>query len=90
MSELLRVRGLGKRFGGVQAVRDVDRDVGAGERRAILGPNGAGKSTFFNLIAGDLAPSEGTIELLGRDVTAMAVRRPRRASSPPTESHAAR
>jgi branched-chain amino acid transport system ATP-binding protein len=72
---LLRVRGLGKRFGGVQAVREVDLDVGAGERRAILGPNGAGKSTFFNLIAGDLAPSEGTIELLGRDVTAMAVRR---------------
>jgi branched-chain amino acid transport system ATP-binding protein len=46
-----------------------------GERRAILGPNGAGKSTFFNLIAGDIAPSQGRVELFGRDVTAMAVSR---------------
>jgi branched-chain amino acid transport system ATP-binding protein len=74
-SPLLRVRGLGRRFGGVHAVRHVDLEVGAGERRAILGPNGAGKSTLFNLIAGDLPPTEGTIELFGRDVTTMAVRR---------------
>jgi branched-chain amino acid transport system ATP-binding protein len=72
---LLRVRGLGRRFGGVHAVRGVDLEVGAGERRAILGPNGAGKSTFFNLIAGDVEPSEGTVELFGRDVTTMSVRR---------------
>ena len=75
MSALLRARGLGRRFGGVHAVRGVDLEVGAGERRAILGPNGAGKSTFFNLIAGDIAPTEGTVELFGRDVTAMAVRK---------------
>jgi branched-chain amino acid transport system ATP-binding protein len=75
MSALLRVRGLGRRFGGVQAVRGVDLEVQPGERRAILGPNGAGKSTFFNLIAGDIAPTEGTVELFGRDVTAMAVRK---------------
>jgi branched-chain amino acid transport system ATP-binding protein len=71
----VRVRGLGRRFGGVHAVRGVDLEVDAGERRAILGPNGAGKSTFFNLIAGDIAPTEGTIELFGRDVTSLAVRR---------------
>jgi branched-chain amino acid transport system ATP-binding protein len=75
MSALLRARGLGRRFGGVAAVRNVSLEVEAGERRAILGPNGAGKSTFFNLIAGDLAPTEGTVELFGRDVTAMAVRK---------------
>jgi branched-chain amino acid transport system ATP-binding protein len=75
MSATLRVRGLGRRFGGVDAVRGVDLDVDAGERRAILGPNGAGKSTLFNLIAGDVVPSGGTVELFGRDVTAMAVRR---------------
>jgi branched-chain amino acid transport system ATP-binding protein len=75
VSAALRARGLGRRFGGVRAVRDVDLDVEAGERRAILGPNGAGKSTFFNLIAGDIAPSEGTVELFGRNVTAMAVRK---------------
>jgi len=72
---MLRVRGLGRRFGGVQAVKDVDFDVAPGERRAVLGPNGAGKSTFFNLIAGDIAPTQGTVELFGRDVTAMPVRR---------------
>ncbi len=72
---LLRVRGLTRYFGAVPAVRDVDLDVLAGERRAILGPNGAGKSTLFNLIAGDLAPSEGSVELFGRDVTTLAVRK---------------
>jgi branched-chain amino acid transport system ATP-binding protein len=72
---VLRARGLGRRFGGVRAVCGVDLDVLPGERRAILGPNGAGKSTFFNLIAGDLRPSEGRIELFGRDVTTMPVRR---------------
>jgi branched-chain amino acid transport system ATP-binding protein len=72
---LLRVRGLSRYFGAVPAVRGVDLDVAPGERRAILGPNGAGKSTLFNLIAGDLAPSEGTVELFGRDVTTLAVRK---------------
>jgi branched-chain amino acid transport system ATP-binding protein len=75
MSALLSVRGLGRRFGGVRAVHDVSLEVGAGERRAILGPNGAGKSTFFNLIAGDIPPTDGTISLFGQDVTAMAVRK---------------
>jgi branched-chain amino acid transport system ATP-binding protein len=72
---LLRLRGLGRRFGGVHAVRDVDLEVLPGERRAILGPNGAGKSTLFNLIAGDLRPSDGTVELFGRDVSMLPVRK---------------
>jgi branched-chain amino acid transport system ATP-binding protein len=42
-----------------------------GERRAILGPNGAGKTTLFNVIAGDLPPSAGRVELFGEDVTAL-------------------
>jgi branched-chain amino acid transport system ATP-binding protein len=71
----LRLRGVGKRFGGVQAVREVDLDVTPGERRAILGPNGAGKTTLFNLIAGDFEPTAGTIEILGEDVTAQPARR---------------
>jgi branched-chain amino acid transport system ATP-binding protein len=72
---ILRLRGIGRRFGGVQAVRDVDLDVAHGERRAILGPNGAGKTTLFNLIAGDFAPTSGTIELMGRDVTNLPARK---------------
>ena len=45
---ILRLRGVGRRFGGVQAVKSVDLDVDHGERRAVLGPNGAGKTTLFN------------------------------------------
>ena len=66
---ILRLRGIGRRFGGLLAVRDVDLDVAHGERRAILGPNGAGKTTLFNVISGDVTPTSGTIEFLGDDVT---------------------
>jgi branched-chain amino acid transport system ATP-binding protein len=66
---ILRLRGVGRRFGGVHAVRDVDLEVRAGERRAILGPNGAGKTTLFNLISGEFPPTSGTVELFGTDVT---------------------
>ena len=65
----LRLRGVGRRFGGLLAVHDVDLDVVHGERRAILGPNGAGKTTLFNVICGDMPPSSGTVELFGEDVT---------------------
>ena len=68
---ILRLRGIGRRFGGLHAVRDVDLDVTHGERRAILGPNGAGKTTLFNVISGDVGPSAGTIEFLGEDVSAL-------------------
>jgi len=63
------LRGVGRRYGGLHAVRDIDLDVAYGERRAILGPNGAGKTTLFNVISGDVAESSGTIEFLGRDTT---------------------
>jgi branched-chain amino acid transport system ATP-binding protein len=66
---ILRLRGIGRRFGGLHAVRDVDLDVAHGERRAILGPNGAGKTTLFNVISGDFPPSSGTIEFHGEEIT---------------------
>jgi branched-chain amino acid transport system ATP-binding protein len=66
---ILRLRGIGRRFGGLHAVRDVDLDVAYGERRAILGPNGAGKTTLFNVISGDFPPSTGTIEFQGEEIT---------------------
>jgi branched-chain amino acid transport system ATP-binding protein len=71
----LRLRGVGRRFGGLHAVRDVDLDIVPGERRAILGPNGAGKTTLFNVISGDLPATSGRIELLGLDVTSEPARR---------------
>jgi branched-chain amino acid transport system ATP-binding protein len=66
---ILRLRGVGRRFGGLDAVREVDLDFAHGERRAILGPNGAGKTTLFNLIAGDDRPTTGAISFLGNEVT---------------------
>jgi branched-chain amino acid transport system ATP-binding protein len=71
---ILRLRGVGRRFGGLQAVRDVDLAVTPGERRGILGPNGAGKTTLFNVIAGDIPPSSGRVELFERDVTPLPAR----------------
>ncbi len=72
---ILRLRGVGRRFGGVHAVRDVDLEVKPGERRAILGPNGAGKTTLFNLISGEFPPTAGDIELFGNDVTGQPARK---------------
>jgi len=63
------LRGVGRRFGGVHAVRGVELEVRPGERRAILGPNGAGKTTLFNLISGEFPPTTGSVELFGVDVT---------------------
>jgi branched-chain amino acid transport system ATP-binding protein len=66
---ILRLSGVGRRFGGVHAVRGVELEVRPGERRAILGPNGAGKTTLFNLISGEFPPTTGSVELFGVDVT---------------------
>jgi branched-chain amino acid transport system ATP-binding protein len=72
---ILRLRGVGRRFGGVRAVADTDLEVAPGERRAILGPNGAGKTTLFNLISGEFPPTAGRVELFGRDVTRLPARK---------------
>lgn len=71
---ILRLRGVGRRFGGLRAVDGVDLGLRAGDRRTILGPNGAGKTTLFNLIAGEFEPTDGTIELFGVDVTEVPAR----------------
>ena len=69
---VLRVEGLAKRFGGLQALGGVDLLVAPGEFRAIIGPNGAGKSTFFNALTGLLKPDSGRIVFEGRDVAGKA------------------
>jgi len=56
-------------FGGLLALGGIDLDVAQGERLAILGPNGAGKTTLFNVIAGDLHPTGGTVVINGADCT---------------------
>ena len=65
----LATRGLCKRFGGITATDDVALVLAHGARHALIGPNGAGKTTLVNLLTGVLAPSAGTIELDGRDIT---------------------
>ena len=68
---LLETRKLGKTFGGLSAVQDIDFSVGQGQIVSVIGPNGAGKSTFFNLITGLYKPSAGQVLLQGRDVTGL-------------------
>jgi ABC-type branched-subunit amino acid transport system ATPase component/ABC-type branched-subunit amino acid transport system permease subunit len=65
---LLQIDHALKKFGGVIAVNDVSFNVRAREIVALIGPNGAGKSTTFNLITGVLAPSGGTISVLGQKI----------------------
>lgn len=69
--EALRIEGLTKQFGGVDAVSNVSFAVSVGERLAIIGPNGAGKTTLFNLINGQLSPTAGRIHFFGQDVTSL-------------------
>src|SRR5690242_3390662 len=62
----LRAEGLSKHFGGVAALADVDLTLLAGEVHALLGANGAGKSTLVKLLAGNLLPDSGHIEVRGK------------------------
>ncbi|MEV1130718.1 ABC transporter ATP-binding protein [Agromyces sp. NPDC049794] len=71
----LVISDLGKRFGGVQAVDNISLELGASERIGVIGPNGAGKTTLFKVIAGDLPPTTGSVEMFGRDVTRMGTAR---------------
>jgi branched-chain amino acid transport system ATP-binding protein/branched-chain amino acid transport system permease protein len=68
---LLAVRGLSKRFGGVQAVHDLSFDVAPGEILGLIGPNGAGKTTAFNLISGFLVPDDGDVVFDGRSLVGL-------------------
>ena len=66
---LLEASNIIKTFGGFRAVDGASLTVNEGEIIGLIGPNGAGKSTFFNCLAGDAQPTEGTIHFLGRDMT---------------------
>lgn len=66
---VLRTEGLGRRFGGLQAVADVSFSVPQGQTLGVIGPNGAGKSTFINLVTGHIRPTSGRVIIDGRDMT---------------------
>lgn len=69
---LLSVRGVSKRFGGLQVVDDVSFEVLQGAIKGLIGPNGAGKTTLFNLITGFLRPDRGSIVFDGTEVQGLA------------------
>ncbi len=74
---LLRAKEITRVWGGLIALNRVSLQLERHSVHAVIGPNGAGKSTLINILSGELSPSSGRIELLGRDVTAWS--QPRRA-----------
>jgi branched-chain amino acid transport system ATP-binding protein len=72
MAELLEVKSLTKRFGGLVAVNGISFVVREGEILSVIGPNGAGKSTLFKLIASFMRPSDGEVLLRGARISGLA------------------
>ena len=70
-SPVLKVTGLKKAYGAIQAVGGVSFEVRPGEIFGVIGPNGSGKTTLFNSMLGQITPDEGKIELNGQDVTTL-------------------
>jgi branched-chain amino acid transport system ATP-binding protein len=68
---MLEVRQLGKFFGGLAALGDLDMDVRDSEVLGVIGPNGAGKTTLFNVISGSYPPTRGSVRFDGRDITGL-------------------
>ncbi len=71
MSALLEVEQVSRRFGGLNALKNVTFSVSAGEIVGLIGPNGAGKTTCFNVVSGVLPPSDGSIRFKGRSIVGM-------------------
>ncbi len=68
-SPLLKISGLYKNFGGVQAIDDLNFEVAEGELLGMIGPNGSGKTTAVNLITGFVKPTEGEVRYRGKNIT---------------------
>jgi branched-chain amino acid transport system ATP-binding protein len=68
---ILETAALGKNFGGLHAVKNVDLHLPRGQIRAIIGPNGAGKTTLVNMISGRIRPTSGRVRFKDRDITAL-------------------
>src|SRR5213592_3050764 len=73
MTHVLKVSGVSKRFGGLQALSEVGITIEPSQIYGLIGPNGAGKTTFFNVITGLYSPDSGTFELGGRPYKPSAV-----------------
>lgn len=71
MKNMLQIRLLTKRYGGLLATDQLSLSLAAGELHAIIGPNGAGKTTLIAQLSGEVAPDSGSIEFDGHDITAL-------------------
>ena len=70
---VLKVSNLVKRFGGLTATDNLSLELHKGEIHAVIGPNGAGKTTMIGQLIGELRPDAGSIQFMGRDITALPV-----------------
>jgi len=70
---LITVDSISKRFGGLEAVKDLSFSVYKGEIMGLIGPNGAGKTSVFNLISGFVIPDKGTITFRGKNITSLKI-----------------
>ena len=68
---MLKLSGIGKRFGGLSALDEISFSVVKGSITGIIGPNGAGKTTLFNVATGIYPPSQGAVLLEGKDISAL-------------------
>lgn len=84
---VLRVESVSKRFGGLEALRNVTFSLYEGQIKALIGPNGAGKTTLFNLVSAVDSPSEGRIVFAGKELTGMTSDRACRAGIGRTFQH---
>lgn len=66
---VFRLRGVGKTYGTLHALRDIDLEIGRGEQVALVGPSGAGKSTLIGLLNGTISPGAGDLLTLGQDLS---------------------
>jgi branched-chain amino acid transport system ATP-binding protein len=71
MTALLEASGVGKRFGGVQALSGVSFAISQGDIYGLIGPNGAGKTTLFNLLTGIYTPDDGSFRLGGQSIAGL-------------------
>ena len=69
MSLAVELQHVTKNYGLYPALRDINLEVKSGETVAFLGPNGAGKSTLLKILAGQISPSEGLVNVMGLDIT---------------------